>query len=188
MAILAYGSLIAQPGRRLEAMTAERRPWRTPFPVEYARLSRRWGWGPVLVIDDRGAPVNGLLLVLRANVTLGAAVAALAAREGSRPEAVVDVPGVPDLTAIAAALPSNLGAIGLDPEALADRAIASIRHGRRNGVAYLLAAVRSGVVTPRTPAYLEAVRHRLGDGPRDDLERLVACAADHRTGRPDGLG
>src|SRR5262249_52648561 len=47
--ILAYGSLINDPGVEIEPLIVERISTRTPFPVEYARLSKSRGGGPTVV-------------------------------------------------------------------------------------------------------------------------------------------
>ena len=117
--------------------------------MEYGRASRRWGGGPVLVPHERGAPVDGALLLLADDVDLGTAVELLAEREGlqgSRGVIAVDMPG--DRLVIAASLPRNLPAPDMEPDALARRAVQSARHGPRNGVAYLNGALRAGVATP----------------------------------------
>jgi hypothetical protein len=180
VAVLAYGSLIGEPGPRLAAMIADRETVTTPFPVEFGRASRRWGDGPVLTVDPRGAPVAGRLLVLHASVGLGDAVMTLAEREGCPPgPAIVQVDLGRPLTVLACALPRNLSRRMIEPDALADRALASLVHGPRNGVAYLAAALEAGIATPRIGPYAEAVLERAGAA---DLgvsgERLVAFRGD----------
>lgn len=62
--ILAYGSLLNDPGTELLPHVIDRIPVKTPWPVEYARSSESRGGGPTLVIHTSGAPVNGAVLVL----------------------------------------------------------------------------------------------------------------------------
>lgn len=189
VAVLAYGSLLHTPGPELAALIVERRPCRTPFPVEYGRASRRWGGGPVLVPHPRGAPVDGALLVLVSGVGLGAAVDALAEREGlpsGRGVLQVEMPG--DLLVLVAGLPRNLPAPDMTPDALALRAVASVGAGPRNGIGYLRGAIEAGVRTPLTDAYATRVRDLAGAGSLEEAERLVALAASTRTGGADGLG
>lgn len=177
VAIMAYGSLLYEPGAGLAMVIVARRPCRTPFPVEYGRASRRWGGGPVLVPHERGGPVDGALLLLADEVDLGTAVELLADREGldgSRGVVEVDMPG--DRLVITACLPRNLPAPDMDPDALARRAVTSARHGPRNGVAYLNGALRAGIVTPASEAYARGVLERVGAQSLDEAERLLAFA------------
>ncbi len=182
IAVLAYGSLIHQPGAGLALLIASVEPCRTPFPVEYGRASRRWHGGPVLVPHERGAPVDGALLMLADDVDLGTAVDLLAAREGlesGRGVVEVDMPG--DRLVIAASLPRNLPAPDMEPDALARRAVESARHDARNGVAYLNGAMRSGIVTPASEAYAERILERVGATSLDEAERLLAFARSTAT-------
>lgn len=189
LAVLAYGSLLHTPGPGLAALIVGREACRTPFPVEYGRASRRWGGGPVLVPHPRGGPVDGALLLLAPGTELGTAVEALAEREGlsdARGVLQVEMPG--ERLVIAAALPRNLPAPDMAPDALARRAVASAAEGPRNGVAYLLGAVGAGVETPLTAAYAERVCARAGAASLEEADRLLALARPPRIGRTDGLG
>ncbi len=189
LAILAYGSLIHTPGPELAALIVGRRPCRTPFPVEYGRVSQRWGGGPVLVPHPRGAPVDGALLLMAAGVELGAAVEALARREGlpdARGVLQVEMPG--EHLVLVAGLPRNLPAPDMTPEALARRALASVGHGPRNGIAYLRRAIGAGVTTPLTAAYRDGVLAASGADSLEEAERLVALARPTTTGGTHGLG
>lgn len=192
VAVLAYGSLLYHPGAELRAVIADRRPCRTPFPVEYGRASPRWGGGPVLVPHPDGGPVDGALLVLAPHVALGAAVDMLARREGmAGPRAIVEVHGLTDeLTVIAAALPRNLPRTDMTPAALARRAVASAAAGPRNGVAYLRGAVEAGIRTPRTAGYAAAVLRATGARDLTEAERLVALPdfTERAPGGIDGMG
>lgn len=175
VAILAYGSLLYRPGPELAAVIVDRRPCRTPFPVEYGRASARWGGGPVLAPHPSGGPVDGALLCLAAGVELGAAVDMLARREGlPDPRGVVEVAGIDGRAVITSALPRNLPAPDMDPRALARRALASVAVGPRNGVAYLRRAIECGIETPLTGAYAAAVLAASGAGDLGEAERLVA--------------
>lgn len=189
IAILAYGSLIHSPGAMLAPRIAGVEPCLTPFPVEYGRASRRWGGGPVLVPHAAGGPVAGALLLLADDVDLGDAVEMLAVREGledARGVVQVDMPG--ERLVLAASLPRNLPAPDMTPDALARRAIASGRHGARNGVAYLAGAMRSGIETPLTAAYAERVLALTGAPTVEDAGRLVAFDPPDPDGGADGLG
>jgi cation transport regulator ChaC len=70
IAILAYGSLIDNPGPELSRYIVGRRSVETPFHVEYARASRRRGGAPTLIpVTDGGSKVPAVLLVLAPSVS-----------------------------------------------------------------------------------------------------------------------
>ena len=191
LAILAYGSLLHSPGALGPLITGVV-PCRTPFPVEYGRASQRWNGGPVLVPHAGGAPVDGGLLLLAEHLELGEAADLLAEREGllsSRGILQVEVPGQERLV-LTCSLPRNLPAPDMTPQALARRAVASVHpDGRRNGVRYLAAALRSGIVTPRSEAYRDAVLGATGTATLEDAERLLALPPrSEERGTADGLG
>jgi hypothetical protein len=177
LAVLAYGSLLWEPGEVLGALVARREPCRTPFGVEYGRVSRRWGDGPVLVPHPAGDPVDGALLHLREGVALGEAVEALRIREGlpdARGVIEVQIPDRDDLLVLCAALPHNLTPAEMTPAGLAGRAIASVRAGgTRNGVAYLRGATACGVLTRLTAGYAVEVVARGGGGDLEAVERRL---------------
>src|SRR5260221_2717813 len=66
IAILAYGSLIDEPGEELENCIVDRLgPILTPFKVEYARSSRTRGGAPTLFpVDGGGFHVSAVVFVL----------------------------------------------------------------------------------------------------------------------------
>jgi hypothetical protein len=81
--ILAFSSLLFDPGAEIEAATAESVPVRTPFNVEYARASGARQNAPTLVMvsDAVGAPVQGQIFVLKPETTLKQAQDMLYRRE-----------------------------------------------------------------------------------------------------------
>ena len=189
VAILAYGSLLSEPGSVLATRIVAVEACRTPFPVEYGRASARWGGGPVLVPHARGAEVMGALLLLADDVELGDAVEMLAAREGlNDARGVVQVEMPVERLVLAASLPRNLPAPDMTADALARRSVESARHGARNGIAYLAAALRAGIVTPLSARYAARVLEMVGVPTLDDAERLLALNRPVPTGGADGLG
>ena len=62
--ILAYGSLIHEPGCEIAPMIFRRIPCRTPFNVEYARKSNSRHCAQTLVPDNRGTNVAAQILVV----------------------------------------------------------------------------------------------------------------------------
>ncbi|HMM48551.1 MAG TPA: hypothetical protein PKE32_02910 [Miltoncostaeaceae bacterium] len=176
VAILAYGSLIGEPGVALDAVIERRTPCRTPFPVEYARSSPRWGGGPVLTPHPDGGPVDGCLLHLAAHVDVGTAIDLLSEREGvESARGIVAVAGFGGgLLVLSACLDRNLPAPDMEPRHLAARAVASAATGPRNGIAYVARAVEAGILTPRTREYVAAILSLTGARSLEEAQRLVA--------------
>lgn len=87
LAVLAYGSLLADPGAELVPVIVDRRPVQTPFAVEYARCSSSRAGAPTLVKMEEpgiGAPVQAQLLLLHDDATVEAARHMLYRRETNR--------------------------------------------------------------------------------------------------------
>ncbi len=66
--ILAYGSLIDDPGDEICKTINKRIDCRTPFPVEFARKSRNRCWAPTLVPYKGGGVVNAKILVVKLSI------------------------------------------------------------------------------------------------------------------------
>jgi hypothetical protein len=189
VAILAYGSLIEDPGYELAPLVVDREERTTPFRVEFCRASRRWGEGPVLAPHPAGAYVAGELLVLHPGVGLGRAMELLRRREGMPPaDAVVEVGAAGRLVIIAAALPHNLPRPDMRPRALARRAATSVVRGPRNGVAYLRAVLATRVRTPLTQPYADELLSLSQASTLEEAERRLVALAAGGGGRADGLG
>jgi len=84
--ILAYGSLLADPGEEIAAATEGRTRVTTPFPVEYARSSKRRAGAPTLVLvpEGCGAPVQAQILLIRPDMGADAVADFLYRREINR--------------------------------------------------------------------------------------------------------
>jgi len=84
--ILAYGSLLADPGAEIAAATVNRIPVTTPFPVEYARSSGTRADAPTLVpvSEGHGAPVRAQILLMRPNMKADVVTDILYRREINR--------------------------------------------------------------------------------------------------------
>jgi len=84
--ILAYGSLLADPGEEIAAATEGRIRVTTPFPVEYARSSNRRAGAPTLVpvTEGCGAPVQAQILLIRPDIQYDAVIGMLYRREINR--------------------------------------------------------------------------------------------------------
>jgi cation transport regulator ChaC len=85
--ILAYGSLIANPGDEIQASTQHViHDIDTPFEVEYARSSTGRAGAPTLVLvpNGKGGRVRSCIFVLKENITLETAQDMLYRREINR--------------------------------------------------------------------------------------------------------
>ena len=194
--ILAYGSLIPDPGAEIGPVTARRITGvETPFRIEFSRSSRVRDGAPTLVPVERGGDrVSGVVLVLHDSVTETAARDMLYRRERNRVgsgDRYADVdPANPD----SAFLGRLDGFAGLDvvfhaalranieeptPELLARLAIASATAPSgpvgRDGIRYLMDARQSGIVTPLMPEYEREILRQTG---ARRLEEARAIALD----------
>ena len=182
LAILAFGSLIDDPGEDLAPLIVEQRPGAiTPFNVEFAHASLNRCGGPTLAPVERGgAPVEGVLLALREGTSIEAATDFLYARETGRPGSGVQYrpdPAKPNQVYIER-LPyfQDFDAViytrtipNIEPltaEELARRAIASVSSpagaANRDGIQYLIDAKRHGVETPLMSAYERKILEMTG--------------------------
>lgn len=175
--ILAFGSLINDPGCELSAAIVEKRHVRTPFPVEYARLSKSRSWAPTLVpVEDGGASVSAILFVLRGDVSLETAKNMLWRREtkqvGSdkyyrelkKPTAkTVLIKELREFEGIEHVLYVDFTPAGkLQTPTASELAASAVNSARalstdEDGITYLRNAMASGVVTPLTASYEKAV-------------------------------
>lgn len=173
VAILAYDSLVTDPGEELAPLIAERRPCLTPFPVEFARLAPELNHGPVLTVVGvgEGDPVAGSLLVLTPGTSVETATRCLWRRVTQQ----IGSAKLP-LGADRHRVRMIGGLAGLDvtlywqaeanyprPEAagLARRAIESATgeagRARQDGISYLAQVVAAGIRTRLTEGYVAAL-------------------------------
>ena len=197
--ILAYGSLIPDPGREIEAATARRISGvKTPFKVEFSRSSRVRDGAPTLVpVDKGGAKVLGVVFVLRESVTEAAAQDMLYRRERNRvgsgdvyadvDETDIDAAFLGRLNDFAglqvvfhAALKANIRdpTPGLLARLATASAAAHAGAEERDGVSYLKAAKESGLVTPLMADYEREILRHTGGHSLDEalaIARKGAC-------------
>lgn len=177
--VLAYGSLITDPGPELEAVTLSRKDGiSTPFAVEYARSSSGRKGAPTLVpVEQGGASV--LATILGVDVSADEAADIVYRREigkigtGRRYVEPVDptsntviIDRFPDLEGFDVVLSTRIGAniVPLTAGNLAKLAIKSAREALlgKDGITYLMNAMRCGIVTPLTSAYEAAILAETG--------------------------
>jgi hypothetical protein len=168
--ILAYGSLIDDPGPEIEAaLTGRKLNVRTPFGVEFARASTKRGKAPTLVpVQQGGASVPGQILLV--NVSEREAKDRLWRREidkiGSGGHYIHRTDPGPNTLIIdryenfegigvvlAARFPATIRP--LTAVNLAELAIESARRARtgRDGITYLIDVKGNGIKTPLLEAY-----------------------------------
>jgi hypothetical protein len=191
--ILAYGSLVGNPGSEIEAAIVKRINCRTPFKVEFARTSNTRKGAPTLVPYDNGAEVAAQVLIV--DLPLSEAIHRLYRREidevGSAilydsskkvtPNRVV-VETLRDFERVDTVLYTSIGANieGLSPSTLATLAIKSARalNNGRDGISYLINAKNAGVRTPLSDQYeAEIIRMAGATSLEDALARLRAEAS-----------
>lgn len=187
--VLAFGSLIVDPGRELEAATSHRvYDVTTPFRIEYARDSLVRGGAPTLVPVERGgSSVNGVILVIKHGVSLSEARDWTYRRErnevgsGLRYRHVYDpdpnavhLPVFGPLADVETVFHVRLGDTipeqDRTPTTLARKAIASVGRTEvgRDGISYLRDNIASGIETPLTEPYRHAVLAATGTQTLDD--------------------
>jgi hypothetical protein len=168
--ILAYGSLIQDPEVEIQPLVERRVKTVTPFPIEYARLSRSRGGGPTVVPHPAGGPASAEILVLREGVSLDQAKDFLWRREvqkegtgrlyapGNTRNSVL-VKDWRDYEGVTHVLYTDFPEAGKvatpSAELLAQAAVASVAKapGGKDGITFLLQLVASGVETPLTAGY-----------------------------------
>jgi hypothetical protein len=194
--ILAYGSILEDPGWQLAAAITRRIAVETPFAVEFARSSRTRDGAPTLVpVSKGGAPAPALVLVLNDSVTVADAREMLFRREtwrlsdrsaGSQAGWITELAGFAGtVTCLYTSLQANIRP--LTGEKLAELALYSAAAAagaeRRDGISYLQEQKRRGLATPLMPSYEEEVLERTG---ADDLAvawrraRSESSIPDHR--------
>jgi cation transport regulator ChaC len=180
--ILAYGSLIDQPGDEIKNVEADRINVETTFEVEFARSSATRGGAPTLVpVSKGGAKVKAVVIVLKDSVTEQQAMDMLWRREthkkaGSReryrlPKVVTENKvlvkressycGI-DIVVFYTSIAANIDP--LTPQKLATLAIESARSKKvkegKDGISYLISAKKCGIDTPLIKRYENEILQR----------------------------
>lgn len=172
--ILAYGSLIDDPGPEIGRLIKRKIAVETPFKVEYARLSRSRGGAPTVVPHLQGSQVRGYVFVLADSVSAKVARDMLWRREariadssktyrtGNGPNAVL----IREFKSFAGIGPvfytdfRDSGKLSIpDPERLAQAAVESVGLAPkgRDGISYLISQIEAGIETPLTSSYHQKV-------------------------------
>jgi hypothetical protein len=178
--ILAFGSLIHDPGSELRPKVAMRIKGKTPFGVEYGRYSNKTrGGAPTLVPHPQGSRVTAEILVLDNDVSIEEATNMLWRREAgkigtgetytrSTSANSVLVERFGDDGCVEAVLYTDFNQAGkIDhPTAatLAEHAIQSVSEAPegKDGITYLADAISCGIETPLTSGYRDEILRRTG--------------------------
>lgn len=174
--ILAYGSLIENPGDLQDIIAERRTGLRTPFRVEFARSSSKRGGAPTLVpVSKDGAYVEAVLLVLDETVNLNEAKDSLYRRETHASDAEeryepktknsnqVWVEVIPEWGNLDAVLYTRINSniADLSPDNLAFLAIESAKSREveigNDGISNLMNAKAAGIETPLSNDYEAAI-------------------------------
>jgi len=172
--ILAYGSLIDDPGCEIEAVISHKlKGVQTPFNVEFARKSSTGCNAPTLVpVKEGGAQVKAVILVLEEQVSVDKAKDMLWRRETNQIGSSVSYrhPIAPNQSTVLIEGLDHFEGIGiviytriapnispLTPAKLAALAIESalspVGLEKRDGINYLISAKRNGILTPLSDRY-----------------------------------
>ncbi len=181
--ILAYGSLIEDPGVELEPLISKKIIGiETPFNIEFARSSRSRDGAPTVVpVKNGGAPVKAVILVMKENVGIEEAKDLLWRRETRKEntdrhytnplnptenQVVVDI--IKNLGGIETVLYTKIGSNihSPSPEKLAKLAIESAKRESGNtgkdGISYLISLKRQNISTPLMSEYENYIMKLLG--------------------------
>lgn len=171
--ILAYGSLINDPGDEISPLITKKITCITPFNVEYARKSKSRDYAPTLIpVEMGGASVNAVILVLDDSVSLEEAENMLWRRETRETDKEkkykkklnpgqnsVQIKILENFQTVDRVIYTSIGS-NLDdnsPNILAALAIQSILSNAGNagadGIRYLLNAKANGITTPFSTEY-----------------------------------
>jgi len=175
--ILAYGSLIADPGDEILAIrTRTTEDITTPFPVEYARSSAGRGGAPTLFPFEHGCPVKSQLFLVDTSVedatdrlyrreinAVGSGRRYQHKTNPSDKDIVVD--RIEGFLGVSVILYTRIAPTIVDPTAtkLTDLAIESVAKADkgRDGITYLMNAMFEGIQTPLTEEYAAEIMRRV---------------------------
>lgn len=181
--ILAYGSLIDDPGPEISPHIIHRIQTLTPFNVEFKRKSSTRGSAPTLIpVSEGGRRVKAVLLVLNEVITLDDARTWLWRRERHKydPNETYNEPPIENNNSVRVRIISNLCNVNtvlyteisqniqepVTAELLAELAIGSILSNAgeecKDGIRYLLSTKSNGIVTDLSKDYEDQILVRTG--------------------------
>lgn len=192
--ILAYGSLIKDPGLEIFPLIMERiLEVETPFSIEFARSSKtRDGAPTVIPVEAGGAPVHSVILVLDSTVSLEKAEDLLWRRETrnekpnmhyKRPRRLginlIIIDRIHNFRGIATVLFTKLSPniINPTPEKLSELAIESVK-GKAgkicwDGISYLISLKKQNIKTPLMKEYEKAILLKVGAYDLEEARKII---------------
>jgi hypothetical protein len=176
--ILAYGSLITDPGWEIEEVrTRTIEDIMTPFLVEFARSSNGRGGAPTLVPYEGGRQVCAQVIVVDTPTAdaadrlyrreVGAVGSARCYKHSDNPGPnTVIVDRLEGQFGLDIVLYTRIGATIDEPDAeklalLAIESVAKADPGQ-DGISYLMNAMKAGIETPLSAAYAEEIKQSTG--------------------------
>lgn len=200
--ILAYGSLIDNPGKEIEPIIIDRINCKTPFKVEFARTSSSRGGAPTLIPHETGNEVNAVILVLENSTDLTHAKSILWRRErhkfdGKKYVDVINptvnqvvVLSVADFEDVETVIYTSIGKNiegDVTPEKLSQLALKSILseagNEKKDGVRYLLDSKNNSIVTCLSQQYEQLI---LDKTETETLEEAIEKLDLQRINTPKG--
>lgn len=176
--VLAYGSLIADPGPELEEVTIGRSTVDTPFRIEFARSSGGRSGAPTLVpVAAGGAHVRAVILEVSVDACEGSDIVyrretgqigtgAVYREPAAGSVNAVFIDRLPDFPGYDTVLSTRIAAniAPLSARRLAELAIDSARRrdDGRDGISYLIAALDCGIMTPLSADYAASILRLTG--------------------------
>jgi hypothetical protein len=197
--IFGFGSLIADPGEELATATVSKLEAETPFAIEYAHSSTHTrGGAPTLVpVTSGGAKAKATIFVLSDSISEQEAANILWRREtrqvgsgksykpsthpGSNSVLVAAVKNYQGIDTILYTDFADSGKL-TNPTAqqLAELAVTSARNPEvpegMDGISYLMAAKRAGIITPLTADYERGILKLTGASSLEEALRKVRGA------------
>lgn len=190
LGIIAYGSLIDDPGKELIPYIKYKiKNVLTPFKVEYGRKSASRGDAPTLVPFKEGGAVKATILVLSDTLSETEARNMLYRREIGKigtgkvykhrenptPNQMV-IEEYENISGVEKILSTRFGVNlpEINAEILSNLAIESYKSNKvttgRDGIAYLMDNIKNGIITPLTEVYKNAILNQMG---RESLEDIL---------------
>lgn len=191
LGIIAYGSLITEPGVELEQHISEKIACVTPFKIEYARISSTRSNAPTLIPHKNGGAVQAIILVLDDNISIEEAKSMLWRRETRNSNGVYKHKNVPTVntvvietiekwngfdtvlyTSIGSNIKGDITAGKLSKYAV-NSILSSAGREKKDGIRYLQNAINAGILTPLTHVFTLGILEATQTNSLDDAVAIM---------------